>query len=475
MHMRSITALTAAGLLLGLPGTALANHCFSQFTTDVGPSMEPPTGGLQTFSGDCTGNSNCSDYFDIVLAAGDQISVGFCGAGGSASFPPDLSIFSGGFRRSCNTSFPCSAGPQTTFVAPSADTYRIRIGHNFGNGGPYTLTYTAPRSSEIVGAIPVCFEIDAVDDSFTVINDGSIADFPVLANDECDGDRPISVVKLAGDLNPDRGGVAITDGEQVQYGPASGFVGFEEFSYTARDAGLEGGDDPPRVDQDTARVIVSVLEDLFPDAVDDAETAIQSFSTTFDVLANDTFGNEPHVVELTRQPDNGFATLQSDDTIRYRSNFNFIGEDSFEYRLTDANGDSDTAIVTVGVFFRSGEVPIDIMPNDSGNNVNLRAGPGSGFEVAVLSVGEFFDAPGQVDPYTLKLGPRQGNIWGSPRVRDVNGDGFDDLVVKFLTQQTGIACGDTSARLIGRTFDSASLSGTDSINTFNCPRVRKRH
>jgi hypothetical protein len=57
----------------------------------------------------------------------------------------------------------------------------------------------------------------------------------------------------------------------------------------------------------------------------------------------------------------------------------------------------------------------------------------------------------------------------------VDGDGDDDLIVKFLTQQTGIACGDTQASLFGRTFDFESISGTDAINTFNCPRLRKRH
>ncbi len=95
--------------------------------------------------------------------------------------------------------------------------------------------------------------------------------------------------------------------------------------------------------------------------------------------------------------------------------------------------------------------------------------------VAILSVGEFFDAPNVIDPLTLKFGPRQGNIWGSPRVRDVDGDGDGDLLVKFLMQQSGIACGDTQASLSGRTFDLESISGTDTINTFNCPRVRKRH
>ena len=142
--------------------------------------------------------------------------------------------------------------------------------------------------------------------------------------------------------------------------------------------------------------------------------------------------------------------------------------------LVDGNSNSDVATVTVGVFFVGGQVPIDIMPNTDGNNLNLRAGQGAGIDIAILSVGEFFEAPNEIDPLTLKFGPREANIWGSAQVRDVDGDGDDDLTVKFLIQQTGIACGDTHASLTGRTFDSQSISGSDAINTFNCPRVRKR-
>ena len=73
-----------------------------------------------------------------------------------------------------------------------------------------------------------------------MINDGTTADFDVLANDDCQADEPISVVEQAGDLLPDRGGSATTDGATVSYTPAAGFVGFEEFTYTAQDAGLDG-------------------------------------------------------------------------------------------------------------------------------------------------------------------------------------------------------------------------------------------
>jgi len=121
------------------------------------------------------------------------------------------------------------------------------------------------------------------------------------------------------------------------------------------------------------------------------------------------------------------------------------------------------------------DVDIDIMPSDPGNNLNLRAGAGASISVAVLSVGEFFEAPNLIDPSTLRFGPGQASISGDPRARDVDGDGDEDLIVKFLTLETGIPCGDTQANLSGRTFDAQLISGSDAINTFNCPRNRKRY
>jgi hypothetical protein len=335
---------------------------------------------------------------------------------------------------------------------------------------------TLPRTHQLVlvPGPPPCFAIDAIDDQFAVINDGTTADFSVLKNDDCAGDVPISVVELAGDLLPDRGGSATTDGATVSYTPAAGFLGFEEFTYTAQDAGLVGRPNPPAVDQDTATVVVNVLEDSAPDAVDDLATTTQNQAIIINVLGNDSLGNAPNQMTIETGPANGIATVQADHTIGYSPNFSFFGEDSFAYRLTDANGDSDVATVTVCVSFVSGQVPIDIMPSDPGNNLNLRAGKGARISVAVLSVGGNCGAPNLIDPLTLKFGPRQANISGSPQDRDVDGDGYEDLVVKFFTHQTGIACGDTQASLSGRTLDSQPISGSDAINTFNCPRIRKR-
>ncbi len=179
----------------------------------------------------------------------------------------------------------------------------------FGSDGSVTRDGINLDNILITGS-SACAAIDAIDDQFSVINDGATADFSVLANDECSGDPPISVVELPGDLLPDRGGSATTDGATVSYTPAAGFKGYEQFTYTAQDAGLQG--DPPAVDQDTATVVVDVIEDLIPDAVDDAATTLQNQATIIDVLENDFLENAPVEVTIETAPASGSAALQAD-------------------------------------------------------------------------------------------------------------------------------------------------------------------
>lgn len=51
---------------------------------------------------------------------------------------------------------------------------------------------------------------------------------------------------------------------------------------------------------------------------------------------------------------------------------------------------------------------------------------------------------------------------------DVYGDGDNDLVFQFRTQQAGIACGDTSATLTGKTLSGQPIQASDSISTAGC-------
>ncbi len=112
-------------------------------------------------------------------------------------------------------------------------------------------------------------------------------------------------------------------------------------------------------------------------------------------------------------------------------------------------------------------VQIDIKPGGSPNAINPRAQ--GVIPVAIVSTSTF-DAT-TVDPASVRFGlaaaPARN---GTGQVEDVNGDGLNDLVLHFDTQATGIACGDTSAALTGRTSSGVAIQGSDSIITVACKK-----
>ena len=111
------------------------------------------------------------------------------------------------------------------------------------------------------------------------------------------------------------------------------------------------------------------------------------------------------------------------------------------------------------------QVTIDIKPASSGNRINPRSN--GKIRVAILT-SDSFDAT-EVDPTTVRFG-RTGTEAAPVHfdLKDVDRDGNTDIVLRFMTRQTGIACGDTSASLSGRTFGGQVISGSDSIRTVGC-------
>ncbi|MGH6934201.1 MAG: cadherin-like domain-containing protein, partial [Dongiaceae bacterium] len=98
-----------------------------------------------------------------------------------------------------------------------------------------------------------------------------------------------------------------------------------------------------------------------------AENGVLTVTTINDVLRNDTDSNgDPLTPSLVSGPSNGTISLGANGTFVYTPNANFNGTDSFVYQVSDGNGGTDTATVTI-VVSQTNDPPVAI---DDGFNTN---------------------------------------------------------------------------------------------------------
>jgi len=115
---------------------------------------------------------------------------------------------------------------------------------------------------------------------------------------------------------------------------------------------------------------------------------------------------------------------------------------------------------------RAPEIAIDVRPGSDRNPIQLRSR--GVIPVAILGSAAFDVA--DVDQASVRFGPA-GAVPGHRlphRLVDIDGDGDLDVVLHFRTEATGFDCGDTTADLVGLTFDGDEFGGSDAIDVLGC-------
>ncbi|MBG7612288.1 choice-of-anchor A family protein [Polaribacter sp. BAL334] len=212
---------------------------------------------------------------------------------------------------------------------------------------------TNPINQNVANGQSASFSVVAISESATSYNSGSpVYGTPGNAN------ASISYQWYLGD--PENGGIALTD-SGLYSGTNSANLNI------SNSAGLSGSEYyivVSNVDNICSSVTRNALLVInLPTAVDDTFDADEnSPANTIDVLLNDTFGVDgPNLgtisLPLPTSANGGTITVDDggtpnnplDDTILYTPAANFTGTDTFQYTITDANGDVSTATVTVTV------------------------------------------------------------------------------------------------------------------------------
>ncbi len=106
-----------------------------------------------------------------------------------------------------------------------------------------------------------------------------------------------------------------------------------------------------------------VVEPVKPEAVNDSETTAINTPVTIDVLGNDTSNSGSNQLTITSvgNPANGTAEIVNGQIV-YTPNDGFVGKDTFTYTITDSNGLTETATVSVVV---EGDKPEAVNDSDS--------------------------------------------------------------------------------------------------------------
>ena len=233
----------------------------------------------------------------------------------------------------------------------------------------------------------------AVDDSANTDEDTAV-EIAVLSNDSDPDNDPLSITETT---TPENGTVVINENGTITYTPNENFNGTDSFEYTITDG--NGGFDSAIV-----TVTVGGINDA-PVAVDDSANTDQDVPVTIAILNNDSDidGDELTVTETTT-PENGTVEINPDGTVTYTPNNSFTGEDTFEYTISDGNGGTDTAIVTITV--SDTEAPSIACPE----TINLNNDPGICGAIVEFTLPEISDNSNS-PTIQQTAGPAPGDIF----------------------------------------------------------------
>ncbi len=227
--------------------------------------------------------------------------------------------------------------PNPDYNGEASFTYTV----DDGNGGTDTATVHIDVTPENDNPEPVN-DTGASDDALVTDEDVALTIQPetLLAND-VDPDGDALTIKSVQD--PTHGSVAMVGGEIV-FTPDANYNGDASFTYTVDDG--NGGEATA-----TVTVVVNPVNDA-PDAVNDnlgtpEDTVLEIDPET--LLANDfdIDGDDLEIVSV-QDPVNGTVDLV-DGKVLFTPDENFVGDATFTYTITDPEGLTDTATVTVNV------------------------------------------------------------------------------------------------------------------------------
>ena len=224
--------------------------------------------------------------------------------------------------------------PEPDFTGEDQFTYRASDGESMSEAATVIIT-VAPANSPPV----------AIDDFYEVEEDETLSvNTPGIIENDFDPDgQPLQILL---EEEPLLGGLILHEDGSFDYAPPADFNGDDQFSYRLSDG---------EATSELAIVQIKVLpvNDL-PQAVEDSAIGTMDQILEIFVLANDIgIGDRPLTLSIEILPSEGTIEIV-EDRIFYTPKKGFSGEDVFDYIVTDLDGESSQARVSISVIPRSG-------------------------------------------------------------------------------------------------------------------------
>ncbi len=229
-----------------------------------------------------------------------------------------------------------------TFTTSSLALGRHTLKATFTAAAAYSANFNGSTSAPLAQAVD---QITAGNDTYSLLHDASFAvsaDTGVLANDSSSLGLTLTATTAS---NPTHGTLTLNSDGSFTYVPNAGFVGADQFTYTANDG----------VTSATATVTLNVT-DHAPTASAQTYSTIHDRPLTVDAATGLLNGSadadgDPLTVVTTpaTAPQHGSLTLNADGSFVYTPNAAYVGTDSFQYVLNDRALNSAAATVTLNV------------------------------------------------------------------------------------------------------------------------------
>ncbi|MPY23698.1 Ig-like domain-containing protein [Shewanella sp. YLB-07] len=207
--------------------------------------------------------------------------------------------------------------------------------------GSVQINYLISDPSGLQSAAVISISVTEVNDApkanadtATVDEDATLT-YAVLDNDIDIENHPLTVSVA----QPSHGQASVEANGSITYVPDPDFNGSDSLIYTIDDG--HGG-------QDSAlfNVMVNGVNDA-PIAVDDSATLNEDANVTVPVLANDSDIDGDSLTVTVQPAANGVASVTALGLVQYTPNAHFNGADSLTYTISDGNGASASAVLSI--------------------------------------------------------------------------------------------------------------------------------